>query len=487
MHQWLLKRKILIKRTAVYALMTLAVVVVVTFIVFFVLGFRFDADNGRIEQYSFLQFGTSPSGASVTVDGVEIGYKTPNKTSVRAGQHQIGMSKDGYEPWQKTVNVKPGTITWLNYVILVPKKLAVESVVKYDSIYSSLASLEGRSMIVQKQSATPSFELADLSSDTVKSTKLIIPTNIYSDAAKAGITHAFNIIKWDDGGRYVLVKHSYSDKEEWLVLDTQDANLTKNITRIFNIPISNISFSGTSGNEFYILNQSDIRKLNLSAGTISKPLVSNVTSFSVYKSNIITYIGVDISAVGGQVAGLYRDGDTAVHVLRTTTDKTAILHIATAHYYVADYIAISDGKKVDILSGSYPNSASDNTTSMKIIATYATKEDVQNLSFSPIGEYILTQTGANYSSYDLEYQTISSSTIEGTGNVAQLKWLDENYLWSDRSGNLIIREFDGTNSHTIAPVLIGQDAALTHNGKYIYSINKSSTGYQLQRVLLILP
>lgn len=487
MHQWLLKRKILIKRTAVYALMTLAVVIVVTFIMFFVLGFRFNADNGRIEQYSFLQFGTSPSGATVTIDGAEIGSKTPNKTSVRAGQYKIGMSKDGYEPWQKTVNVKSGTINWLNYVILVPKKLSVEPVVKYDSVYSSLASPEGRSMIVQQQSDKPAFELADLSSDIVKSTKLTMPTNIYSEATKVGVVHAFNIVKWDDGGRYVLVKHNYGDKEEWLVLDTQDVGLTKNITRIFNIPISSINFSGTSGNEFYVLNQSDIRKLNLSAGTISKPLVSNVTSFSVYKSNIITYIGVDTSAAGGQVVGLYRDGDTVSHVLRTTTDKNAILHIATVHYYVADYIAISDGKKVDILSGSYPNSASDNATSMKIIATYAAKEVVQNLSFSPIGEYVLTQTGANYSSYDLEYQTISSSTIEGTGNVAQLKWLDENYLWSDRSGNLIVSEFDGTNSHTIAPILIGQDAALTHNGKYIYSINKFSTGYQLQRVLMILP
>jgi len=487
MYQWLLKHKILIKRTAVYAFMTFAVVVVATFIIFFVLGFRFDTNNGRIEQYAFLQFGTSPSGATVSVDGVEIGDKTPNKTSVRAGQHQVTMTRDGYEPWQKTIDVKSGTINWLNYALLIPKKMTVESVLNYNTVNSSLASPEGRSMIVQQQSNAPVFDLADLSSDAVRSTKLTIPATIYSEAAKAGVEHVFKIAKWDDGGRYVLVKHNYSALEEWLVLDTQDAKLTKNITRIFNILIGSIVFSGTSGNEFYVLNKTDIRKLNLSAGTISKPLISNVTSFEIYKTNIITYIGVDISTVGGQVAGVYRDGDTVAHVLRTKPDKNAILHIATSHYFNSDYIVISDGKRVDILSGSYPNSISDNSTSMKIIATYAIKENVQYLSFSPIGEYVLTQTGANYTAYDIEYHNLSSSSITGAGAVAQLKWLDDSYLWSDKSGSLIINEFDGTNSHVIAPVTTGQDVTLTHNEKYIYSINKTGTGYQLQRVLMILP
>lgn len=486
MYQWFLTHKNIIKRTAVYAVMTAAVIIVVTFIVFFVLGYRFDTDNGRIEQYALLQFGTNPSGATIMVDGVDLGSKTPSKATIRAGQHQITMARDGYETWQKTVDLKPGTITWLNYALLVPKKLTVESVATYDSVYLSLASPDGREMLVQKRADTPSFDMADLSSDTVKSTKLTIPTDKYSDASTAGVSHVFKITKWDDGGRYVLVDHAYGDKAEWLVLDTQNAALTKNITRLLNISISSISFSGTSGNAFYVLNQNDIRKLDLSAGTVSKPLVSGVTSFGLYKSNIITYIGTDAAVAGGQVAGLYRDGDNAPHVLQKTAVQGANLHIATTRYYNADYIAISDGKKVDILSGSYPNTASDNATSMTMIASYDVKEDIQNLKFSPNGEYIIAQSGTYFASYDLEHQTLTSSNIEGTGTSTKLKWLDDNYVWSDRSGSLVISEFDGTNSHTINPVTVGTDATLTHNQKYLYSINKSGAGYQLQRVLMIL-
>jgi hypothetical protein len=68
-----------------------------------------------------------------------------------------------------------------------------------------------------------------------------------------------------------------------------------------------------------------------------------------------------------------------------------------------------------------------------------------------------------------------------------LQWLDENHLWSDREGKLTIREFDGADLYTINDVTFGQDAALTNNGRYIYSINKTKTGSQLQRVRMILP
>ena len=97
------------------------------------------------------------------------------------------------------------------------------------------------------------------------------------------------------------------------------------------------------------------------------------------------------------------------------------------------------------------------------------------------------QSGANFSSYDLEYQKLASSTITNSTVVPPLKWLDENHLWTDAEGKLSILEFDGNNTHTINPVLIGQDATLTNNGRFLYSVNNSATGYQLQRVRMILP
>ncbi len=483
------KRTEHIRQVAIYVLMASMIFVIVTLFTLFMLGFRFDADKGKVEQYSFLQFSSTPSGATVLIDGSLINSKTPNKSTVSPGKHEVTMWRDGYEKWHKAVDLKAGTLTWLNYTLLVPTKLTLQPVAGYDSLYKSLASPNGDFMLVQKQSNTPSFELVDLSSDTIKSVSLTIPSPAYSEQNAIGIGHTFGIEKWDSGSRFVLVSHKYGEKLEWLVLDTQNVTSTKNITRTFDLPISNIAFSGTSGNIFYCISSGDIRKLDLGAGTISKSLVSSVDYFTMYeKSKVITYVGKGKVGTAERVAGIYRDGDDGPAVIRTVKSAADVpLNISTTRYFNENFIAISEGKKIDILSGSYPNTTSDNANNMKLFASFNINESVNELSFSPSGEFVFAQVGPYFASYDLEYQKLVSSSVDGVGAVTSLKWLDENHVWSDRDGNLTIREYDGADVHTINSSIIGQDATLTNNGRYIYSIGKSKTGYQLQRVRMILP
>lgn len=481
------KRKSPIRHVFIYTVMTLSVLIIVALITMFMLGFRFN--DGNLEQNAFMQFSSTPSGATVSVDGKIISSKTPNKDQVPAGRHDIVMWRDGYETWSKSVDIKPGTLTWLNYALLVPKKLSPESVANFDSIYASLASPKSNYILMQLNSNTPTFSLVDLGSDAIKTTSLTIPADIYSESSAVGVAHAFKIEKWDGAGRYVLVNHVFGDKNEWLVMDTQDVNLTKNITRLFDLSISNVVFVGTSGNKFYALDSSDIRKFDTSEGTISKPLVNNVINFEMYNdTSVITYIGNGKPGTNERVAGVYRDGDDAPSIIRTTvTNSSSPLAIATSRYFNQNYIAILDEKKIDILSGSYPNTTSDNANTMKVASSFNVTENADRLTFSPTGEHVFVQSGAYFANYDLEYQKFTTSNIEGNGAVSTLKWLDNNYLWSDRDGKLTIREFDGSNMHIINQVLVGQDATLTSNGRYLYSINKSDKGYSLQRVRMILP
>lgn len=482
------KRKQLIARIVTYSLMSISVIVIALFLIAIILGYRFNGKAGRIEQSGLVQYNSTPSGAQVSVDGIKLGARTATSNTVLPGQHTFMMQREGYEVWQKALNIRAGTLTALNYARLVPISRPVKSVMALPQLDQVKFSPKGRFALVHAQAASPDFTLYDLGSDNnIKQTVLTLPAASYSEADTKDMKHTFAITEWDSGGRYVLIKHTYNDAVEWLVLDTTDVAATANITQAFHMQFDEPHFSGTSGNVIFALSNGDIRKIDRQDGTVSRPLASQVQTYDLYSTDIITYTTMYDVATGTRSVGLVRDGDKDPYILRTTKSPLSVpLHVATARYFNQNYVVISEGTKVDILAGDYPTSPED-TTSLKSIGSYMLDHAPEFLTMSYNGRFILAQTGDKYTTYDLERSIVSpENTIAGSGATRQLDWLDDFYLWSDRAGNLTIGEFDGTNQHDINPVASGFDATLSPSSTYLYSIGKAKDGYDLQRVRMIL-
>lgn len=481
------KKQLLIRRIITYTIMILAVVVIVAGTILFILGYRVDSDKGRIEQGALVQFDSAPNGANVAIDGKSINANTPSKQTVVAGKHDFTVNKSGYETWNKTLNVKAGTLEWLDYLLLVPKNLKTESVTTYASIYGEKASPDDKWMMVQEKADTPTFQLVDLRSTQVKATAISLPTSVYTDSTTEGVTHTFTMESWDEDGRYVIVKHTYNDQSEYIVVDTQDVATSINVSTLLSISLSELKFSGTSGTALYGLTDGTIRKLDLSSATISRGLVSSVKDFNLFDNTIVTYTGIDPTNAAKQVAGIYREGDELPHVLRTVNDLTTPLTIAATQFHSDDYIAISEGLKVTVLKGRYPASTDTANASLKSSATIKAASNIDTTQFSEDGDRLVIQSGLNFISYEVEYQRQTNSTIATTETTPHtLQWLDNAYLWAVYDNHLSIREFDGTNTHVIMAMEPGFDATLSQNGKYLYGIGKTGTSYQLQRVMMIL-
>ena len=479
------KKQQIFRLAIVYSIMVVAVLILVSFITLTMLGYRFNLKDRSLEQqYALIQFGSSPSGAIVSIDGNPISSKTPNKATVKSGLHDIKIWREGYQTWIKKIDIKPGTVTWITYPLLIPEKIEVEQVQAYEQLYHSLASPDGEKILAQEDAAKPLFHLVEINSDKVKSLELALDQSIYT----AATSHKFQLQSWDGGGRYVTLRHDYDDKSEWLIVDTQNTSLTKNLTRILSISVSQLDFLDTGGDRLYALVDNTIRELNLSDETISKSLVDQVNSFDYYEdSKVITFISKP-DEKGNVNLGIYRSSDGRPAVIKTIPANSSS-KIATSRYFNNNYIAISEGRKVVVMSGSYPSASGDEANSLKEFVSFDLDYEAKQLSFSPSGQYIIATNDSQYTVYDLEYKTLNRVNTDDDkgGRAYKFNWLDDNYIWFDGNDQLTIQEFDGQNGHIINSVIPGQAAVLTKNARYIYSFNKLEAKIQLQRVRIILP
>lgn len=476
------KRKLFIQRIIAYVASTLAVLTIVTVAVLFIQGYRLDGDHGRLERGALLQFRSVPGGASIIVDGKTIGSRTPAKYTVLSGSHSFGMEREGYRPWAKILDIKAGTLNWLDYVRFIPNELQVSTVDTYSKIADASASLDRRYILVQEDSSRPTFKLVDVSGSEPKTVNLTLPISVYS-AGSTGSKHAFSIESWDGSGRYVILKHQYDSNVEWIVMDINTVNNSRNATSIMGIKFGDLRFIGNNNRYFFALVDGNLRKVDLGAKTLSASLVARVQSFKV-NENIVSYVGLDASGKS-KLAGIYRDGDESSYTLRTVDGSTS-LSIASSKYRNDFYVAISEGKKVDILEGDYPRGAVSGVSSLSVLQSFDISGNADTLMFNSGGSIVVVKSGNSFKSYEIEYDRLNASALDTRATDTAVSWIDNAYLWSSYDDLLTIREYDGANVHTLNAVSGGYDVVLTTNGQYLYSFNKSGNGFILQRAKLIL-
>lgn len=475
------KRKQLLRRIAVYSLMTVAVVGLVTLLIFVTLGYRYNQDNGVV-QTGLVQFGSHPSGAEVTIDDRGFGSRTPSKASLEAGSHHITIRRDQYRQWQKSVDVVGGAVLWLNYARLVPTQLDPENVANFPVVSSTAVSPDAKWMLLAEDPALATFKLVDLSRDTpLEPTALTLPSQLYTNPGE-GAAHRFELTEWDSGSRFVIVKHSYGNQHEWLVVDTQDVGASQNITKLLGITASKLIFGTNSSTILYAQSDNTVRRIDRGGATISGPLVENVAEFSLYGDNTVLFTRHP-DAAGNRDVGYYRGDDQKTHVLGSYPDYAgSTTRLAVSQYFGDTYVAVAQGDQVQISIGdlSRPEEL-ESVTSMKVVG------GAQHLSIVTAGRFVIAQNGATYSVYDLELKKTTTTQLKGTGEVKkELRWLDAYNLWSDRDGMLRFYEFDGTNQHDIMTLAPGFSVTLSPGERYLYGITQTDGTYHLTRVKMIL-
>lgn len=485
------KRTQFLRRTLSYGATILAILALVTVLVFVILGYQFNKKDGKIEQGGLVQFSSQPGGADITLDGTKFGARTATKTTMTSGNHYITMGRDGYQTWNKSVSVVPGAILWLNYARLIPKDLPVEKLTTFSTVSSSQSSPDQKWIAITTDPALPELQLADVSQQTPVVTKLALPATLYT-APAAGKAQQFSLVEWDKDSRFLLVKHTVEglDRAEWLIVDTQSIESSKNVTSLLNVAIDTAHFSLASSQALYAQIAGDVRKIDVGAATISRPLASNIEDFRLYRDNGVLFTTKLDATTKQRSVGYVLDSDTAPRILQTVTDDgTQPFRLAIGDYFSDIYVATQYGSTLTVRSGNLPKTAAD-VAAMQPVTTQHLTEPATRLSMMTGARFVVAESKNGYAVYDLELRRLTSTSYKGTDTGAAqlpLGWIDGYMPWSDRDGTLRLYEFDGANQHDIMPVAHGQAVSLARNSTYLYTISPAtSAGQNLQRVRMII-
>lgn len=457
------KRKLVLYFT--YGVMTMAVALISAVCIFLVLGYRFDFKNGDVEQGALLQFRSFPSGATINMDNEILPFVTPGKRNVAIGQHKVTMELDGYETWEKQFSVKASELRWLNYARLIPKDIRTTNVKEFATVSGILPSPDKKWIVLSQAADKPELTLVDIrDEDKPAFASLNLPADSYTQ--QEGLPHTFTLLEWDFGARYVLVKHEVGDVSEYLRVDRTDADNTINISNVLGLKLTDIHFSGTSGAVFYALENGAIRRLDSNSGTISQPVVRDVSAFEVFKTDTLSYVKQPINDRVG--VGVVVNGKAS----RVATYDSSLPIIADVNEYFNDYyFAIARGTQVEV----YKDPETRNREKLKTVTSPTALAWMQ---FSNSGRFVVAGNGSQFTTYDLEIDTVTDVNLPG--NVADaakpLQWLDDYYMVSTADNSLRITEFDGANQHVITSSVSGFPVTLNGNGKLMYSMGKTQSG-----------
>jgi hypothetical protein len=480
MYQIPSRRRQTIMRVAVYSVMTLAVITLVTVLVFVMLGYRFNNVTSQIQQGGLVQFASRPDGASVTIGSAKLGATTPTKITVGPRQYDVTMAKKGYLNWKKNVDVKAGEVLWLNYAQLVPQKIETKQMTRFDTVADVKSSPNGDRFAVIQDAAKPTLTFVDVTGSQPKSTTIELPVELLPTDKPFRIS----LGDWANDSDRMVVNLSYDSTVEHLLVDRRDAAKTINLSKTYLSDITDIVFDPRSSEKLIVRNsRGDLRTIDTSENSLSGIVATNVTDMAIYENDAVLL--VQTTPDGAQQVGYLSLGSDKTRVLKRISSKDKVL-VGAADYFSDPHLAVSVGNQLEVYKlSTLPSSESDSSISMTRLSATTLPATADFLSIRASGRFVVAQYAGGEMTYDVELSR-QSVTAFSTPNPTELRWLDRYHFYLTNGRSLEVMEFDGANAHQITTLSTGFDAVQSNDGTFIYTINAVDNGYAIQQSRMIL-
>lgn len=458
------------------AAMVLAVITIVVVMTFVAMGYKFGQD-GAIEQSGLMQLHTLPTGATVQLDDEVLFSRSNLSQTMAPGDHNLKITKNGYDSWEKTITMSPGRLMRLYYPRLFLQNREAEKLIELGKVaFYSAAS--NRNFLLYAEPESIDWKLINIKGDEIKTKSLDI-SDVFSGVKDGKLLSKVESIQWSDDESRVLVRANYDDDIEWVLVDLKDVDESVNLTKEFGLNFERMELANSSAGLILSLENGNIRKINVDDRSISRILVEKVADFDNHGADMVYVTSADSKSE--RKIGIYKDGSRNSVIVKTV-DVSEPVWVGSSAYYDDEYLIYTIGSHLTIYSGKYPIYDAETMKNGKNIISLDSEDSTMRnvldceLSLTPKvltvsrgGEYILAYEGDRVSSIDLDTEIITDYATDNQ----RTQWLDDSMLYGVVDGKLLVWDFDGHNKRELLSENVSNKVVtISGNNKYLYYVTK---------------
>lgn len=447
-----LKKRQSLKVIVSEAIMVLFVVVIVVVLGFVVSGYWVNSDF-EVERQGMLQVSSIPTGADLAVDGESSWLQRTNTSKVvAAGEHTVSITKEGYDTWQKTVNVTEGLLYRLHYPRLFLKDRKAEKVYNASNYNYATISPDGRRMLLASDKTK--WQLVNMNSEkiepkTIDFSEYLPGVSAINDSDIGLFSGSILEANWDKNGDHVLMEIKAGDQVEWLLLDVDNPKNSLNITRKFETNFDTVRILDDSASNLLTLRNGDLQKIDVPGRVISEVLAEKIISFDYYKQDIVYAMK---AGDNNYTVGTFRIGDTKKTILSDNIKEP--IAVVVYRFYDDMYVAILEGNVINTYK----------KAEFEQIKTYQLSFSPQELKVGHAGEFIMMVDAAKIAALDMEAGAVREWEVDGE----KFDWLDSDMIYSVADGRLMVYDYDGLNRRELADNVSEHFPVTITENKWLY-------------------
>lgn len=484
-------------------LMTLAVILIVAVTTLLALGYNF---NGKvIQQTGVMQLHTTPTGATVTIDGKTEFFRSNLSVELAPGEHQLVLTRDNYDAWEKTISIHSGYVFRLYYPRLFLSERPTEVMAKLPADLEFYSVAPNRKGILYAEQNALTWTYIDASGNTLATTTIELGQVLGEDFINADdqkVAHfAGEVVslEWNNDGSRVLAAIRQNEITTWFLLNLKEINTSVNLTQAFAMDFERITLASDSADRLFAFENGNLRSISVGTMALSRVLLDHIESYS-NNGTTLAYVqnldgqrnvgtfeinddgGVRIVEIGTEVFSEASNADgteTSESIADDWGDQSQV-RVAISEYYGDEYLAVVSGKHIRFYGGTFPTYGAEAKISetLPLLEEFTLDFTPTRVEASPDSEYFLFADGTNLAVVDTYDNTLSTYAAPS----ANYDWFDDGMLYATTGEELKVWDFDGANQRTLATKVAERPVLNSENDRFVYYVSAQNELVRMQVV-----